>query len=129
MADPEKPAKGRSREGARELASVALAAGRTAKEAATVAGVHERTLRKWLANDPEFKRGVDQLRAEAVGSALGRLSSSMSAAADALKELIGNECPHVRFKASKAIIETAMKLTEFAELEKRIADLEQRLKS
>jgi hypothetical protein len=123
---PEKPSrsgKGRSNPGAQEIAAAALAAGATAKDAAASAGVHERTVRKWQAT-PEFRERVQALRDEVVGQALNRLGSGMSAAADALRNLVDHSDPHVKYKAARAVIELAVKLKEQLELEQRVEELE-----
>ena len=108
------------------MVAAALATGETATAAAATAKVHERTVRKWL-DRPEFKARVEQLRAEAVGRAVNRLSGSMTTAADALMQLVGNDDPHIRFKAAKAVIELGVKLKEHVELEQRVKDLEAKL--
>ena len=123
---PVRAGKGRFLSGAAEVAAAALATGETAVAAARIAGVHERTVRKWL-DRPEFVARVEQLRGEAVGQAVSRLSGSLTLAADALKKLIGHRDPGVRFRAARAVIELGMKLKEHAELEARLRDLEMKL--
>ena len=123
---PEKPGKGRPRPGSSELAAAALAAGNTAKDAAAAARCHVRTVRKWQAK-PEFQARVSELRAEAVGRSLGRLSDGMTAAADALRALVAHKDPHVRFKAARAVLELGVRFREAVELEQRLRDLEAKL--
>ncbi len=117
------------RAGAREAAAALLASGSTFRAAAESVGIGERTLRGWNDDDKEFQDRVKVLRAQMVAESLGRLSSTMSASADALKELVSHADPHVRYKAAKAILELSVKLKESVELEQRIAELEQRLGS
>ncbi|QDU23575.1 hypothetical protein [Urbifossiella limnaea] len=124
-AGPGTPGKGRPNPGAAEIAAAALAAGQTAVAAAAVAGVHERTVRKWL-DQPDYRAGVDRLRGEAVGRALGRLGDGMTAAADALRGLVAHRDPHVRYKAARAVLELGLRLREHAELEGRVRELEAR---
>jgi hypothetical protein len=107
------------------LAATALAAAQTAVAAAAASGVHERTVRKWL-DQPDYRARVERLRSEAVGRALGRLGDGMTAAADALRGLVGHRDPHVRFKAARAVLELGLKLREHAELEERVKELEAR---
>jgi hypothetical protein len=120
----EKPSKGRFN--ARELAAVAIAGGSTAAAAASAVGVNERTIRKW-ASTPAFAGRVEQLRKEAVASAVAKLSSAMTVAADELLKLAAHVEANIRLRASRAIIELAVRLKEHAELQQRVADLETRL--
>ena len=57
---PGTPGKGRPNPGAAEVVATALAAGQTAVAAAAVAGVHERTVRKWL-DRPDYRSRVERL--------------------------------------------------------------------
>lgn len=107
----------------RDLAAVALAGGKTAKEAAVVAGVSERTVFHWL-SDPSFKQRVSELRGEMVGAALGRLSDGLCAAADALNELVKQQDPDVKLKAAVKVIELALRVREQVEIESRLAAVE-----
>lgn len=124
--DPEPPAKGRSPSGARDVAAGALAAGATIKDAAAAAGVNERTVRKWL-DLSEYRAAVQAMRDEAIRSALDRLGSTMSAAADALKALVGHADARVKLAAARAVLELGVRLKEHLELEQRVKELEQRL--
>jgi hypothetical protein len=125
-ARPATPRTGRPRPGARDLVAAALAAGQTARDAAAAGGVHERTVWKWL-GDSCFKARVDALRAGAVATALSRLSSAMTTAADVLRDLLGSRDEHVRFKAARAVVELGVRLDEHAELKQRIEELERKL--
>ena len=111
----------------RDLAAVALATGKTAKEAAGAAGVSERTVFQWLADQP-FKARVRELRGEMVSAALGRLSDGLCAAADALNELVKNDDADVKFKAAVKVIELALRVREQTDIEERLAAVEQALK-
>jgi hypothetical protein len=96
---------GRRKRGDDALA-VALAAGKTLRDAAAVAGVAERTAtRRWA--DPGFRIHVAELRADMMARAW----------ADRRR--------HDR--ACYALLEMGVKLHESLELEERIADLERRV--
>jgi len=114
------------RAAAREVVAFALAAGQTQAEAAAKGGVSVRTVRSW-SGESEFAARVEQLRAEAIGQALGRLSGTMSSAADVLKDLLQSKSEDVRLRASRAILELGVKLREFVALEERVRDLEAKL--
>src|SRR5689334_2224655 len=97
---PPRAGRGRGTTGrgpAREVAAGLLAGGLTIKDAAAQAGVGERTLRRWLDEDPEFKATVGRLRSEAVGAAMARLSATMTAAADVLKGLLDSGDEGVKY--------------------------------
>jgi hypothetical protein len=99
----------------------------TFRDAAAAAGIHERTLRRWYKEDPGFKATVEELRAEAVALAVAKLSGSMAGAADTLTRLLGSRSEVVRLRASKAILDAALKVREREELERRLKDLEEKL--
>ena len=113
----------RGRRNADEPLAVALAAGRTIREAAEAAGVGERTATRRAA-EPEFRRRVAALRGAMVQAALGRLSDGLTEAADALRKLLRAKRESVRLGAARAIHELACKLRESVDLEERIAALE-----
>jgi hypothetical protein len=107
--------------------AVSLAAGQTLREAAKAAGVSERTAtNRWA--EPGFKARVCTLRAEAVSRALGRLSETMTTAADTLAALLSDQDARVRLGAARAVIELGVRLREGVELEQRITELESRLR-
>jgi HEAT repeat protein len=106
--------------------ALALAEGQTVRDAATSAGVSERTAFRRLAN-PEFTGQVAALRADMIRTAAGRLAAGMTAAADVLRALLGHQNAHVRHKAAVKLLEVGMKVVELADLQRRVDDLERRL--
>jgi hypothetical protein len=87
---------------------VQLASGKNLRDAASAAGVSERTAtRRWA--DPAFKQYVTDLQAEARQRALGRIADTMTKAADTLEQLLTAECERVRLGASRAILELGVK--------------------
>jgi hypothetical protein len=124
---PQNAGKGRSaNENAKAVVATLLASGQTIVSAAEKAGVSERCVRKWLAQE-EFKAKVEELRNEAVASAMHRLSAEMATAAATLADLMASRDQRVRLRASRSILEMGMKLKEFAEIEQRLRDVESRL--
>jgi hypothetical protein len=117
---------GGSKEANRDLAAVALAAGKTAAEAAAAAGVAERTVKYWAA-DAAFRDRVSDLRREVVGRACGELSDAMSAAAKKLRELVGSSEDGIALRAASAVIGHTLKVTELLDLQRRVEKLEQAL--
>jgi hypothetical protein len=110
-----------------DLAAVAIASGKTAKEAGDAAVVSERTVFVWLKQEP-FKARVNELRSAAVAAALGKLSDAMSAAAEALVALVAHADADVRHRAAVKVIELAQKLRSDTELEERLSTVERALK-
>ncbi|HEY1378985.1 MAG TPA: hypothetical protein VGF55_19445 [Gemmataceae bacterium] len=116
----------RGRRTADDALAVALAAGRTVRDAATAAGVGERTATRRTA-DPAFQRRVVALRGEMVKAALGRMTDGMTEAADTLRALLHATSESVRLGAARALVELACKLRESADLAERVEVLEQRI--
>lgn len=116
----------RGRKSADEILAAELAAGRTIRAAAAAAGVSERTAARRL-TDPAFKRQVTELRGRMVNRAAGKLAAGMSAAAGVLRKLLASTDEDVRHKAAVKVLELSLKVSEVAELEKRIEELEARL--
>jgi hypothetical protein len=106
---------------------MALACGATVAAAARQTGASERTIYRRLA-DPQFKRELQVLREDMVQRASGTLTAAGTEAVKALLELLKSATPHAtRLGAARAVLELGVKLREAAELEGRIAALEQQL--
>jgi len=119
---------GQGRTGADELLAAELAAGKTITEAATAAGIGERTAFRRL-TDRNFTARVTELRARMVAEASGRLSKNMSRASDVLVALLDSKDEGVQYKAAVKIVELGVKLVELTELELRITELERTMNS
>jgi hypothetical protein len=65
----------------------ALAAGHSIKDAAKIAGIGERTAHRRL-DEPVFKERVNDMRAEFLSEAVGRLSDATTEAAKTLRSLL-----------------------------------------
>lgn len=113
-----------TRHDADDLLIVALAGGKTHKDAAESAGVSVRTVRRRLA-DPAFKAEVQQARAALVSDAAGRLTSGMTAAVIQLQKLLFHDDPVIQLRAAVKAIELGVRLHEVTDLEKRLSELEQ----
>ena len=112
------------RRSADEVLAVELASGRTLREACEVARVSERTAYRRL-HDPKFMARVQDLRADMVSRASGRLASAMTAAANKLQSLSESaKSEFVQLSASRAVIEMAHKIRELNEIEQRLKQLE-----
>ena len=117
----------RGRRNADETLAAELAAGKTVCEAATAAGVSERTAHRRIA-DSAFKSRVTELRAQMVTRASGRLADAMSEAADVLRKLLGSADENVRHKAAVKVIELGTRVIDLEELAERMAELEEIVK-
>jgi len=116
----------RGRATADELIACALATGKSHKDAAAEAGVSEKTVFRRAA-DAAFKARVAELRSDMVRTAAGRLVDGMTEAAGVLRAGLTHRDPHIRHKSAVKLIELGVKVTELAELERRVEDLEQRV--
>jgi len=103
----------------------ALACGATVESAAREAGVSPRTVYRRL-EDPEFCRRLQALRADIVVRTAAALTAASTEAVRTLVELMKPTSPaNIRLGASRAVIESSMRLREIAELEERLTALEQ----
>lgn len=106
-------------------ALIALLSEPTLQEAARVAGVGERTLRRWLAEDQNFRMAYREARSETMLQATARLQATASEAVDTLRELLGlKERPDVRARAALGILAAAAKAEELENLTSRVEALE-----
>src|SRR5262245_56416408 len=118
------PHAGHARSRADEALALALASGATVPEAALQARVSVRTVFRRLA-DPAFRGRIQAHRDRMTDAALGKLTSTLTAAADTLKDLLSTEAPAVRLGAAKALLELGgIRLRESLELAERVAELE-----
>jgi hypothetical protein len=106
----------------------ALARGVNQTEAARLSGVSVRTIARRL-GDPEFRNQVDEFRAQMLESASGRLADLLDRSISTLARLMADDAPPgVRLSAAKAAIEHAVRLREAFEIERRLRELENRLR-
>ncbi len=117
----------KGKQNADEQLLLALACGATVQGAAQKAGLSERTAYRRLA-DPGFKRRLQELRADMVQRTAGMLTAAAGEAVKTLLTLQKETTPAaVRLGAARAILEIGLKVRDAAELEERIAALEQRM--
>jgi hypothetical protein len=104
-----------------------LACGATVEGAARQAGISPRTVARRLAN-PAFRRRVQEVRADMVQRAAGALTA---ASTESIKTLLALQQsgvpPATRLGAARAVLEIGIRLREAADLETRLAALEERL--
>ena len=111
---------------ANQLLLIALACGATVEAAASKAGVSPATVYRRL-QDPKFQKELRQLRSDMVQRTADMLTAAGGEAVKSLVALLKDTGPaNVRLGAARAVVELAVKVREIAELEPRIAALEQK---
>ncbi len=101
----------------------ALAAGACATVAARKAGCSRRTVFRRL-KDPEFLRAVGARRGQILSRATCRLARTSTQAVDTLQKLLDDGNPGVRRMAAKSLLDSLARLSDLAEVEERLAELE-----
>lgn len=102
------------------IASLTL--GSTIKDAAAKAGVHERTVRRRLA-EPAFARRLAEAKAEALTRAITALHTAAVGAVGTLVRLLNAESEQVQLGSARAILDSLPRLREHAELIAEVAEL------
>jgi hypothetical protein len=106
---------------------MALACGATIENAAIKAGVGPGTVNRRLKN-PEFAKKLQDVKAGMVNRTAAILTAAASESVKTLLELQSpNAPPGIRLGAARAIIELGARLRDAAEIQGRIAALEQQL--
>ena len=101
----------------------ALAGGATVRDAAAAAGVGEMTVYRRL-KESEFRRRLDEARAEILSGAMARLSAATTGAVETLTSLLAAESESVRLGAARSILDTALRWREQADLVERLDTVE-----
>jgi hypothetical protein len=109
-----------------EQALLALLRRPTICGAAKLAGVDERTVRRWL-QLPAFIAAYRACRRQLVEAALGRLQKSAAKAVKALERNLSCGAPSTEIRAALGILDNAIRATETLDQEQRLEELEQRL--
>ena len=109
-------------------ALAALLAAPTATEAAQLAGVGERTMKRFRAL-PAFQRAYRAAQADLVENAVCQSRQHLTGALSALADITADETapPAARVSAARASIEMALKLGEQSDILQRIEELEKSL--
>ncbi|MGE3704250.1 MAG: hypothetical protein AB7I13_03190 [Vicinamibacterales bacterium] len=103
----------------------ALLTARTISEAASSAGIGERTLRRWLDSDADFQNACAAARKAAFNAAIGRIQGLTEVAADTLAGLLdAGAPPAVRLAAVRLVLETAIHERDAEVILERLAALE-----
>ena len=106
----------------------ALVCGATLEAAAQKAGISRSTAQRRL-RDSAFQQELLRLRSDLVERAAGMLTAASLESVKTLLELQKPAVPHAtRLGAARSILEIGVRLRESAELERRLFEVEQRLK-
>jgi hypothetical protein len=117
----------RGKRQADEKLLLALACGATVDNAARAAGISPATAYRRLA-EPAFRQRLQQVRTDMVSRAAATLTAAGTEAVKTLLVLQQNTAPAaVRLGAARAVLEMGIKLREMADLEERLAALEQQI--
>ncbi|HXP86861.1 MAG TPA: hypothetical protein VN841_19185 [Bryobacteraceae bacterium] len=108
-----------------EQAIAALLTRPSIEDAARVAGVGEKTLRRWI-QEPEFKARYLRARRESVQQALARIQQATSAAGTTILKLMTDPSvpATVRLRAAECVFDLAVKGVEIEDIEVRVSELE-----
>jgi hypothetical protein len=115
------------RKKAEDALLLALACGASVDQAARQCGLSVRTVYRRLA-EADFRRRLQALRADLVQRTAGALTAAATEAVRTLLELQKPSAPPaVRLGAARSVLELGLKLREAADLEERLAALEESL--
>lgn len=93
-------------EAVRDRAVLALLSEKSITQAATKCGVNEKTLRRWLSDDADFKAAYAEARQTTFETGMSRAQALTGKAIDTLDELLGDtQHPNVRLGAARTIAE------------------------
>ena len=106
----------------------ALLSSRNPVEAAQMAKVSERSVRRWL-TEPAFVAELRRLEREAIEQATRRLTNGTAAALDTVLAIMQDEdaAAGPRLRAATAWLDIALRWRELTALEERLAALEERM--
>ena len=115
---------GGERRNAREIFIAAVAAGRRAKDAASLAGISAQTGWRWY-RDSDVRAAVRERQSALLDAATARLVDATTVAITTLVDVATNaEADGARVSASRTLLEHAMRFTEQRELVDRVGTLE-----
>jgi len=125
VAANDRPSRGQKADASRERAIAALLSERSLSAAARRAGVIERTIRRWLTEDTEFKADLVQSRRAIFEAGVERAQALTGLAVETLCDLLGEKkCPAVRLGASRLLLEFSSNRNDAATIMAKLEELE-----
>jgi transposase-like protein len=114
----------------KEAAIVALLTQKNIEEAARVTGITANTLLRWM-QDPEFDAAYREARRAAFGQSVSRLMQASTAAVTTLlKVMLDAGAPATaKVRAADCVLNHSAKAIEMEDIEARVAELEQSLRT
>jgi hypothetical protein len=108
-----------------EQAIAALLARPSIEDAARVAGVGEKTIRRWM-QEPQFNARYLQARSASVRQSIARIQQATGAAGGTILRLMTdpNVPAAVRLRAAECVFSLAVKGIELEDIEVRLTELE-----
>lgn len=109
-----------------QMAIAALLTHPTVKAAAEACGIHERTLRHWLADKPEFRSAFRSELKAIMSHVSGRVQQATTLAVSTLEGVMRSKvAAHAaKVSAARAVLEHASRAVEQAEIIERLDALE-----
>lgn len=104
------------------LAALAIASGRPGTEAAKIAGVSVRTIRRW-SNRKSFADLVTRLRDETISAALGQLLSANASAVETMTALLKSQDERVRLAAASKVLSLTLAVRDQTEVRRHQEDI------
>ena len=113
----------------RETAIAALLTEKSIRDAAAVVGVSDRTLRRWMADDKDFRDQYREARLQVVEHAITRLQKACDTAVKTLEDVMqdSDAAASARVAASRAVLDTSIAGLERDRIEQRLDEIEERL--
>lgn len=112
-------------------AIAALIDGLTQSEAAEAAGVSAKTVWRWLHDDVAFAAELKTHAALAMHAARVQLASNLTTAVKTIVDIMGQDKPargsSTRLRAAKMVIDSAIRMAEFADVLERLEAIELKL--
>ena len=116
---------GAKSEAVRERAILALLSEKTITGAARCCGVNEKTLRRWMADDDEFKRDLADARGAMFQAGVHRLQALTAVAINTLETLMGPRMPPtVRLGAARTVAELSFHQYDEDTILRRLDEME-----
>lgn len=112
----------------KEIALSALITAPTVQQAATIAGISEPTLWRWL-KDEDFQKEFKALKREVVAISVTKLQKSSTTAVETLQSIMKDtESPAgARVSAARTVLEMTLKVTELEQVISRLEALEKQI--
>ncbi len=106
----------------------ALLRGCTREASAREAGVHRRTLERWMRQNAAFQQALRDAERDALTRVSRRLAALAGQACDTLRDALAGNAAATQVRAADVVLQRLMTLRELVELEARVAALEEEVR-